>query len=511
MKLKVALIAPPYPLEEAPSPPLGICYVASAFIKAGAKVKIYDFIVSEYSREKLSKELLSFTPDIIGTTSVTMNFSSAIDILSDAREIMPEATTIMGGPHVSFDWNNVLKNHPYLDLIFRGEADETIKDFAESYGDKEKLRSVKGLVLRDNGKIVDTGKRDFVEDLDSIGFPARDLLPVSKYKALGFPVSMITSRGCPGRCIFCLGRKMTGQRVRKRSVEKVVDEIETILMLGFEFINIADDLFTADKNRVIKICDEIKRRNLKFSFSVFSRVNTIDYELLLVMKSAGLHAISFGIESGNKEMLKRVRKGITLKQAKDAIAACKKAGVRSHVSFMVGLPGEDDESLEDTLKFQKELETEFGYHLLSPFPGTTIRENVDQYDLEILTDNWKLYDAKNPVVKTNALDQNYLRNFVTDAYSKINLDWEKLLEKFSRNDVTDEEEMKVAGHNRMNLIFAILSSDLVEKNRDITISDLSHRISDITNFDRSFVTSTLESLVSMGLMENNSSTLSWVQ
>jgi len=510
MNLKVALIAPPYPLEEAPSPPLGICYVASAFIKTGAEVKIYDFIVSEYSKEKLSKKLLDFAPDIVGTTSVTMNFSSAMDILTDAKSILPKSTFIMGGPHASFDGENVLKNHPGLDLIFKGEADHTILEFVTNFQNKSSWKTIKGLVFRVNGQVLATGERDFIEDLDSIGLPPRELLPVSKYKALGFPVSMITSRGCPGRCIFCLGRKMTGQKVRKRSVQKVVDEIETILELGFEFINIADDLFTADKKRVIEICNEIRKRNLKFSFSVFSRVNTIDYELLMVMKGAGLHAISFGIESGNKEILKRVRKGITLKQAKDAIAACKKADVRSHVSFMVGLPGEDSESLKDTLNFQKELETEFGYHLLSPFPGTTIRKNVDQYDLEILTDDWKLYDAKNPVVKTCALDENYLENFVTDAYKTINTDWDNLIDRYGKDDVTDDEKMSVVGHERMKLIFAILSSDLIEKNRDIAISDLSCKISDTTNFDQPFVATTLNSLVSMGLMTNNSSMLSWV-
>ncbi|MCP3921833.1 MAG: radical SAM protein [Desulfobacterales bacterium] len=353
MSLKVALIAPPYPLEEAPSPPLGLCYVASAFRKAGATVKIYDFIVSEYTKEKLSKELLSFEPDIIGTTSVTMNFFSAIDILCVAKKISPSAVTIMGGPHASFDSKNILKKYTELDLIFSGEADITIPEFYNSFNEKSDWKSVKGLIFRENNNIIDTGKRDYIEDLDSLSIPARDLLPISKYQALGYPVSIITSRGCPGRCIFCLGRKMTGQKVRKRSVTKVVDEIESILNLGFEFINIADDLFTADRKRVIEICNEIEKRELKFSFSVFSRVNTIDYELLMAMKKAGLHAISFGIESGNTDMLKRVRKGITLNQARKAISNCKKADVRPHVSFMVGLPGETNETLNDTLKFQE--------------------------------------------------------------------------------------------------------------------------------------------------------------
>ena len=315
LNMRVAIIAAPYPLEEFPSPPLGISYVAAAFEAAGCEVRIFDYIISCYSKEKLAVQLADFQPDAVGAGSVTMNFYDAQRILRDVKSINPDILTMMGGPHVSFTVEETLRTYPEIDLIFIGEADDTIIEFAPLMRQKNKWRGIQGIAYRQDDEIVNNGKRDFIVDVDRIPLPARRLLPISRYRAFGFPVSMITGRGCPHGCIFCLGRKMVGSKVRRRSPQLVLDEIEQIIGLGFDRINIADDLFASDTERVKEICNGIKERNLKFAWSAFARVDTVNQEMFDAMAAAGCDSISFGVESGNPEMLKRVTKGIKLEQA----------------------------------------------------------------------------------------------------------------------------------------------------------------------------------------------------
>ncbi|MEA2101527.1 MAG: radical SAM protein, partial [Thermodesulfobacteriota bacterium] len=335
--MKIALIAPPYPLQEAPSPPLGISYVAAVCEKAGIEVKILDYIVSLYTKEKLFDELNSFCPDIVGATSVTMTFPFAASIIRDVKLFNPSIITLMGGPHVSFDTQRTLLEYPEIDIVVTGEAEETIMELMPVITDRKGWGDIPGIAFMKDGQVLNTGRRELIEDLDSIPIPSRHLLPMSRYQALGFPVSIITSRGCPNRCIFCLGRRMVGFKVRYRDPSLVIDEIEDVLSYGFTRINIADDIFTANKKRVYRLCDEILSRGIEFSWSAFARVNTVDTPLLKAMKEAGCDSVSFGIESGNKEMLKRVKKGITIDQAKKAIQSCKEAGIIAHASFIAGL------------------------------------------------------------------------------------------------------------------------------------------------------------------------------
>ena len=460
--MKVALIAPPYPLEEAPSPPLGICYVAAACEAAGAEVMIIDYIVSEYTPEKLWRQLDEFEPDVVGATSVTMNFLAGAEILKAVRQHCPSVITIMGGPHVSFDAENTLTRFPEIDAIIEGEAENTLMQWLPKAKKRAEWHHIKGLAFFENGKFITTGLYELISDLDVLPLPSRHLLPLSKYKALGFPISIITSRGCPNKCIFCLGRKMVGFKVRYRDPVRVVDEIETILEHGFERINIADDLFTANKKRVKAVCEEIIRRNLHFGWSAFARVDTVDEKTLSIMRKAGCDAVSFGIESGNPEMLVRVKKRITLDQARQAVAACKKVGMIAHASFMVGLPGENHQTMQDSFDFARELDIEHGYHFLSPFPGTTVREHIDAYDLEILTDYWTRYDANTPIVRTSHLEPGDMEAFVTRAYEAIIEKWETAKKRVADGTCSARERLEVESEQRLKLIYQILSSDLIE-------------------------------------------------
>jgi anaerobic magnesium-protoporphyrin IX monomethyl ester cyclase len=460
--MRVAIIAPPYPLEEAPAPPLGVTYAASAFEQAGAEVRILDYIISQYTPAKLERELKDFRPDVVGATSVTMNFTIAAEIIKRAKRIDPSLITMMGGPHVSFDMDRTLKTYPEIDFLVIGEGERTIKDMVHNFKNSGDWLSVKGLAFRRNGGIVKTDPRELIEDLNELPLPARHLLPLSRYQALGFPVTMITGRGCPYSCIFCLGRKMVGSKPRSRKAALVVDEMEHLLSYGFSRINITDDLFTSRKEKVREVCDEIRRRKLKLTWTAFSRVNTVDKETLQLMHEAGCDCVSFGIETGNPEMLKRIKKGITLEQARRAVDLCKEVGILPHASFMVGLPGESPETLRDTAEFSKSLDMLYGFHFLAPFPGTTVREQIDQYDLEILTDDWSRYDANSAIVRTSSLTAEAINEFVAEFDREIQEAWEKQVQGYYDKTNTPEEDFRVAGHFRMNLVYKLLSEDLLE-------------------------------------------------
>ncbi len=461
--MNVLLLASPYPVEEFPSPPLGLCYAAAAFQTAGCNVRILDFIVQPYSVEKLKKELDSFGPDIVGTNSVTMNHDEAVSLLKAVKDHNPLIITLMGGPHISFDYEDTLKDHPEIDLAVIGEGEQTISELVPVIHDRGKWGAINGIAFRENEHLVKTPKREFISDLDSLPQPPRHLLPLSKYLALGLPASIITSRGCPNRCIFCVGSRMVGQKFRTRSISLILDEIQSLIEFGFEQINFADDFFTVNKKRVKAICEEIKTRNLNFGWSIFARADSVDLELLQTMKDAGCHTVLFGIESGNQEMLDRINKHIKVDQIKQAVALCKEVGMRVLGSFIVGLPGETHETLMDSHNLAQELEVFYGYHFLSPFPGTTLKEKIADYDIQLLTQDWKKFDANQAIVRTSSLSPQEIVQFVEDYYNKKNrLDDEDLAKRFAAGQCTPTELLMRQGNQKMDVVNALLSNEVIE-------------------------------------------------
>ena len=507
--MKVALICPPYPLEEYPSPPLGISYVAATLEEIGVDVEIWDFIVQKYTHEKIERFVKRFNPDVVGATSVTMNFLFAQKILKEVKKLAPDVITMMGGPHVSFDIKDTLNLYPHIDLIVVGEGELTLKELIPDIKNKKNWKNIKGIAFRnEDGSINITPKRELIPDLSKLPLPARHLLPLSKYLALGFPVSITTSRGCPNKCIFCQGRRLLGLKPRYRPIGSVVSEIEYLLSLGFSRINFADDFFTSNKPRVKDLCGEIKKRGLEFSWSAFVRVDSVDRELLLAMKDAGCDTVSFGVESGNEEMLKRIRKRIKISQVKEAARICKDVGMRCLASFIVGLPGESYETLRDTEKLAKELEElgiEYGYHMLAPFPGTTIREDIDKYDLKILSNNWDDYDANRPIVATSSLGPQDIENFVKKYENDLKIVQEQTKEKYKQGKLSELEKFHFEGMMRTEVIFELLKNDIIEEfpliseDRD-PVYELSQKISKITGKDVSFVEYVIKDITQKGYL-----------
>ena len=443
-RMRVLLINPYYPISETPSPPLGLAYLGAALEKAGVQIKILDYVVYPYQRDGLEAVLKKFKPHVAGATAVSMTFDHAKQILYDVKTIDPEILTVMGGPHITFCAQETLKSVAELDAVVIGEGEETIVELIRALQCGRDLGSVNGIAYRVDSKILTTARRKWIKNLDALPFPARHLLPLGRYRALGMPISMTTSRGCPYKCIFCVGRKMVGARVRYHSADRVAAELQYLASLKFHQINIADDLFTANQKRCLAVCQKILDKKLVVNWTSFARVDTVSETLLSGMKAAGCTAVSFGIESANPGILKTIKKGITLEQIRNAVRMCRRAGIRAFASFILGLPGETPQTIKETLDFAANLQPEglaYGFHILAPFPGTEVREQADRLGIRILTDEWSKYDANRAVVETASANHRMLEAVVGDWENQFN-QYLGHIDKNMRNGTATEDEIR---------------------------------------------------------------------
>ena len=415
--MRVLLINPFYPISETPSPPLGLAFLAGALERAGNDVKILDCVVFPYSRDVLAALMREFKPHLAGATAVTMTVDHALEVLDQVKGLDPSVTTVIGGPHASFRAAEILQSCDQVDVVACGEGEETIVALARALENETPWRHVPGIAFRDGRRTRKT-VLPTLADLDELAPPARHLIPLGRYRALGMPVSMTTSRGCPFKCIFCVGRKMVGATVRYRDPIRVVDEMQHLNTLGFHQINLADDLFTANKRHCLAVCEEILKRGLEVPWTSFARVDTVSRQTLEKMHRAGCTTVSFGVESGSPEMLRRIKKGITLDQVIQAVQLCLDCGIAPHTSFILGLPGETPETLAQTLAFGERLKAmgvNHGFHILAPFPGTDVRERIDEYDLMILSDDWRQYHANRAIIRTTGVSPETMDAIVIDG------------------------------------------------------------------------------------------------
>jgi len=464
--MRFLLINPYYPISETPSPPLGLAYLGAALQAAGVEVKLLDLVVFPYSKKILASVLQEFSPDFVGATAVTMTFDSAAEVIRDVKSIDPSIRTVMGGPHVSFCARETMRAVPELDFICLGEGEATVCELVRSAENGCRWDAIKGIVYRQGTEVRSTGVRKEMLDLDAIPAPARSLIPLGRYRALHMPISMTTSRGCPFQCIFCVGRQMVGPRVRFRSPAQVVDELEYLHGLKFHQINIADDLFTANKRRCLAVCDEIIRRRLQAKWTCFGRVDMVTPEILERMKEAGCDAICFGVESANAGILKTIKKRITTEQVLAAVAMCRDAGIIPHASFILGLPGETPETLKQTTAFGKLLKDKgamCGFHLLAPFPGTRVREESERLGIKILTSDWSQYHANRAIVETPTVTREMLDEIVSEWEDDFKEWLGEIKRLMETGEATEQEAALLTNLAHTVLIYDLMMGHVIEE------------------------------------------------
>jgi len=368
----------------APMPPISMAYVAAALDRAGIDVSVYDDYTAGAGRFDLLREVRERAPDVVGLSCVTVTAPRTYEIARDIRDYYPGVKIIMGNLHPSVFHRETIERG-LADAVVLGEGEITTVKLVEAMASGGDLSGVKGIAYNDNGGAAVTGPQEFVEDLDSLPFPAWRLFPIERYRIFNFarvrePGTLVLgSRGCPFNCTFC-SLKIMGRKRRRRSAANIADEFE-YLHDGFGYVqpSFIDPIFPFTKKEGVEFSEELIRRGLhrKVVWVTETRVDLVDYELLSVMRGAGLRRIMYGFESGTQEGIDNIRKNFTMDQARKAVAATKKAGVEIIGFFMLGVPGDTVESMEATIAYAASLDIDFAkFTVFSPFPGTKVYEDM---------------------------------------------------------------------------------------------------------------------------------------
>ncbi|MCL1977293.1 MAG: B12-binding domain-containing radical SAM protein [Candidatus Bathyarchaeota archaeon] len=368
-------------------PPLGLGYMASALREHGFSVALVD--CTFLNHKQALEQIRRFKPKILGFYSMFSMKQTTMKLAQSLREDCQ--LLVAGGPLPTLDPEGFLD---VFDVVAVGEGEETIVEIANCVEQGLDISGVRGIVYKVNERPVYTAKREFIQNLDTIPFPSRDLFDNHSYKAyyskkFGYTTTpIISSRGCPFSCDFC-SRPVFGQNLRVRSPENIVAEADEVERLGYEQVWFADDCFTLDKTQVLRVCDLILERRLNLGWECLSRVDTMDLDTAIQMKKAGCKRVFFGIESGNDQVLKIMRKCVDVFQARHAVYAAKTAGLEVGAFFIVGYPGENDKTILDTIRFATELPLDYlSFTLPYPIPGTPLYDHIKHIS-GLSTSNWE--------------------------------------------------------------------------------------------------------------------------
>lgn len=354
--------------------------IAAVLEEKGHQVKILDLTALGLSGNSISRLISGETPDIIGITAMTPNINSAINVARQAKEVNDDIVVVLGGAHATLFPIETLRLVPEVDIVIHGEGEETMAELVETLEKGEVVSpQTLGVAYRENREIRFSQKRPYISDLDCLPYPSFHLLPMNKYR-LHPPhgkqspsIPILTSRGCPNRCIYC-SKSVFGNKYRANSSKYIVDEI-VFLMEKFNAkeITFYDDVFTLDQKRIYGLCDELDKRGIEIPWTCETRVNLVNRDLLERMNRSGCYLIAYGVESGNQTVLNNLKKDITVEQANHAFELTHSVGIQTIAYFMLGSPGETPETINETIELAKKLDPDFAqFSISTPFPGTEL-------------------------------------------------------------------------------------------------------------------------------------------
>jgi anaerobic magnesium-protoporphyrin IX monomethyl ester cyclase len=363
------------------SPPLGLAYIAANMRKEGLDVDMADCTFN-MTMESLMERIRAYAPDIVGVSLVTSNLREFREIVGRIRSFNRDIKIIAGGPHPSVMPQETLRDYG-VDIVIIGEGEHTMVDIVRALEKGRPLSTVRGIAYGKGKAFRRTPPRPPIEDLDSLPFPARDMLPMKNYigamsgrSSWTVPrpsTTIIGSRGCPYNCTFCATKLIHGRRIRLRSAKNFVDEIEHLVeVYGVKGLWFNDDSFTVDRKWVLDIFAELKERKIDIGWGCNTRVNLVDAGLLKTMKQNGCRLISYGVESGVQDVLnKYLKKGTLLSHIEKTFRLTAKTGIFSHATFMVGIPGETLDDMKKSIEFAKRIEPDaINVSIATPLPGT---------------------------------------------------------------------------------------------------------------------------------------------
>ncbi len=424
--MRIVFVNPPF-LDWSRNLPLGLAYIAAYLREAGYNdIKALDASNEGLNVDETAERIISMKPDVLAVTSSTPQIKNAWRTIEKVKKTNPETKTVLGGFHPSSLPDESLGTG-FVDFVVRGEGEQTMLELVNALENKGKFDAIKGISYKKGGRIMHNADRQLIQDLDKLPFPARDLFPFPEKYSSPFLIRKIyatlsTSRGCPGACNFC-NKKIFGFCFRARSPENVLAEIEFLVeKYGVEEFHFVEDAFSTDPERVRKICNLIieKKLDIAWAFPNGIRVDSVNLNLLKLMRKAGCYRVAFGVESGSEDVLKKIGKNISLSQVKKAFFDAQKAGMITLAFFMLGHWGDTEETMKQTIDFAKELKTDYAnFTMTTPFPGTVLYKLVEKYG-RFLTNDWEKFGYfTHPVFEFDSLPKESVEKMYTKSYREF--------------------------------------------------------------------------------------------
>ncbi|MEK7482511.1 MAG: radical SAM protein [Patescibacteria group bacterium] len=408
-------------------PPFCLGLLAALSRQRGYRADVLDCNALHIGLDALDKNLPSKPPRFVGLTATTVLIAQALEAAKITKQKYPQTKTIIGGVHCTVLPEEVL-SCPSIDYIVMGEGEYALLDILAGKDPADIL----GLGWKKNGSLFFNPQGPTIPDINIFPFMAYDLLPMDKYypAAGGYKrlpsLGMITSRGCPGRCTFCKGNVL-GELIRFRTAEKIFEEIVFLQKnYGIRDIAFYDDTFTANRKNVLDFCRLLLENPAKggagktdLTWSCFSRVDTINEEMLSAMKKAGCHQIMYGVESADPQILQNINKRISLEKVEETVKATKKAGIETRLAFMFGNPGETEETVKKTIDYSIYLRPDLvSYNITTPYPGTVMFEWADKNGY-LLHKKWPEYDLSKPIMELPTISPEKVLSYYKYAYRKF--------------------------------------------------------------------------------------------
>ncbi len=467
--IDVVLINPPDKfLEKRYRFPRGLAMLAAVLEKAGYSVKIIEIVVENLSKKDLERLIKNYQPKIVGIGGTTDNRFDSFELTKLVKQVNKDIIVLYGGVHASFTAQDTLENIKNIDIVVRGEGEDTILELVNAIEKDKSLKNVDGISYRIGNKIVHNKNREPILNLDKLPFPALHLLPVEKYDyRLNIldvkPGLIMTSRGCPQKCTYCSASQHWGLLYRRRSPQNVVDEIEHLIdKYKIQGIWFEDDTLTLNRKHIEGICDELTKRKINLPWCCEVRVSTVNKDLLQKMQKAGCFMIHFGVESVSPRILKVIGKGITMDQVNNVIRITKEIGMYTKAYFMLGLPTETYEEALMTIKYVRAHRKDIAIPIVSNgttiYPGTPVETFAKENGYLPKDFSWSkpYYNLKNLEIGRNPHNPNLIQSQL--GYKELrDLKYELYIENFT-SPMTILKRILFRSDNLINIHKRILAN-----------------------------------------------------
>lgn len=463
--MKILLIYPPVTREEVPLPH-GIAYVAAVLLRAGHDVEIWEIQIKGWSQEQVVERLKSTDYDLVGISGIVTQYGYVKWLAQVIKEINNGKKIIAGGS-VSSSIPRLLLEKTAVDIAVIGEGEETAVELLDRIKEDKDLKGLRGIWYKQNGKVIENPLRPRMDNLDAIPYPAYQLLDMqahfnlasnkllSKFSSCGNFMGMITSRGCPYHCTYCY--RNFGRKVRYRSIENVINEIKLYKKeYNVRRILFQDEIFTVNQERIRQLCLRLKSEKINLRWGCVTRVDHLDRDLISLMNDAGCRWLSFGLESGSQKMLDEMKKNATVEQAKEALGLARRFGIQIEPSMMLGMPGENEQTVEETIKFCRDTKTFIRkFFFVTPYPGTELYE----------------YAKVNNLIKDEEKFIESLRNAYDFAINLTKLPDERL------KALKRKAEVELLNQHKLRVVFRLLmiNIDLILKGKAFNLAELKRK------------------------------------